>query len=192
MCPVRDAPLIVQYLRAIEINHGLKSDLPKDFHKGAYVCKVCHRYSIPICFKKNSKKCLNEACRDKKLLAEQEKQSNKRKMEEVLDYMQTRDFKKSCSKCACSIKCRMDELKPRANEHTGVLMVKLCYRHRFLDPRQQCLVELPTTGQFVNESHSIIACMDLTVSLANATLANATLANSIIALTLSSIACSRG
>ena len=28
-------------------------------------------------------------------------------------------------------------MKPRTNQHSGLLMVSLCYRHRFIDPTQQ-------------------------------------------------------
>ena len=165
VCPDKDVPLVVQRLRVIEVVQGLLKGHPSDYARGAYVCKRCHRYSIPMCFTRSHNKCVNEACRHAKVVAKEASMAKKRKMEKALDYMQTRIFSKPCSKCQCSIKCRSNELKPRVNTHTNALMVKLCYRHRFIDTKQQWLLKLPTTGvSYMYETH---ACMHAPHCLSN-------------------------
>ena len=99
----------------------------------------------------------------------------------VSAFLKTRIVCKACSRCRCTIRCRQDEMSPRANKHTGiharthththsssrthththththtrmhthtqthkhlhtlvrtgVLMVHLCYRHRFIKMSEQ-------------------------------------------------------
>ena len=126
VCPVKQVPLVIQFLRCDEIVNGLKSGKPADYHKGAHICKTCKKFSVPICYVKNSSKCLDAACREKRQLLAQRRKSEKEMMEKLSDYVQTRIITRPCSQCQCSIKCRIGELKPRKNIHTQLLMVYLC------------------------------------------------------------------
>lgn len=48
VCPVKDVPLMVQYLRVLEVSQALKSGLPKDFNKGAFVCKHSDVFVVSV------------------------------------------------------------------------------------------------------------------------------------------------
>ena len=160
----KSVPLLVKYLRCDEILNGYKNFKPRDWFKGTHRCPKCHKCTVPICYKKpTSDKCVNMDCRQIESAAEAKKKRKQHLREVVRQYLKTRIVKKSCCKCQCSIRCREDELKPRANEHTGLLQVSLCYRHRFIKTEAQWMMRQPANTAAESEDCVIIcrACNKL-------------------------------
>ena len=146
VCP-KQVKTIVKKLRCYEIMRGLVSGLPSDYHKGAHPCSKCHMYSVPKCFSATSTRCISDVCRAAKEAAARKKKRKRDEKDAVAKYMKERNVIKLCSRCSCSIQCRTDEYKPRKNNHTGTLLLGLCYRHRYVDKSQQWMVRIPSTGE---------------------------------------------
>ena len=145
VCPT-EVPYIVTLLRCAEVFLGVKTGSPADYIAGARICNKCHRYSVPRCFSasssQNGTKCLNVKCRKSKETAAAEKKLKAKAKSKVQNYFATRLIPRSCSRCACFLQCREAELRPRTCEHTGKLLVHLCYAHRFVSASAQWLMQV--------------------------------------------------